>query len=115
FCSRLYFFECNAIHLLSTFFFFFQAEDGIRDLIVTGVQTCALPIYTEVRRRSRSRTSVSRPALAVPYTSSATIPASTMATRSSSNVNPRFQRDLIALPPADRARPRHRPGSKRRP
>src|SRR3982750_3065620 len=28
-------------------FFFFQAEDGIRDLIVTGVQTCALPISTE--------------------------------------------------------------------
>src|SRR2546421_582121 len=27
-----------------TIFFFFQAEDGIRDLIVTGVQTCALPI-----------------------------------------------------------------------
>src|SRR2546430_5731923 len=27
-------------------FFFFQAEDGIRDLTVTGVQTCALPIYT---------------------------------------------------------------------
>src|SRR5690349_5668022 len=27
------------------FFFFFQAEDGIRDLYVTGVQTCALPIY----------------------------------------------------------------------
>src|SRR5688572_33461672 len=29
--------------------FFFQAEDGIRDLTVTGVQTCALPIC-EVRR-----------------------------------------------------------------
>src|SRR5215471_3150729 len=28
----------------SFFFFFFQAEDGIRDLYVTGVQTCALPI-----------------------------------------------------------------------
>src|SRR2546421_1181128 len=28
-------------------FFFFQAEDGIRDLIVTGVQTCALPIFLE--------------------------------------------------------------------
>src|SRR2546430_15516879 len=28
----------------STMFFFFQAEDGIRDLTVTGVQTCALPI-----------------------------------------------------------------------
>src|SRR5216683_4403118 len=31
------------------FFFFFQAEDGIRDLIVTGVQTCALPICHGVR------------------------------------------------------------------
>src|SRR5919112_1990906 len=28
------------------FFFFFQAEDGIRDIGVTGVQTCALPIFT---------------------------------------------------------------------
>src|SRR5205823_8977494 len=28
------------------FCFFFQAEDGIRDKLVTGVQTCALPIYT---------------------------------------------------------------------
>src|SRR3989454_8388955 len=27
------------------YFFFFQAEDGIRDYKVTGVQTCALPIY----------------------------------------------------------------------
>src|SRR5258706_9192059 len=35
-------------------FFFFQAEDGIRDWSVTGVQTCALPIsgrLTRVRRR----------------------------------------------------------------
>src|SRR5205809_5686443 len=30
---------------LSFFFFFFQAEDGIRDVAVTGVQTCALPIF----------------------------------------------------------------------
>src|SRR5690348_18355511 len=30
------------------FFFFFQAEDGIRDGRVTGVQTCALPIWTSV-------------------------------------------------------------------
>src|SRR5207248_3534483 len=29
------------------FFFFFQAEDGIRDRTVTGVQTCALPIFGE--------------------------------------------------------------------
>ena len=30
--------------VLLLFFFFFQAEDGIRDFHVTGVQTCALPI-----------------------------------------------------------------------
>src|SRR5215210_8301422 len=30
------------------FFFFFQAEDGIRDTSVTGVQTCALPIYNPI-------------------------------------------------------------------
>src|SRR3989475_2647 len=32
-------------HIVSYVFFFFQAEDGIRDLTVTGVQTCALPIW----------------------------------------------------------------------
>src|SRR5688500_20329190 len=31
-------------------YFFFQAEDGIRDYKVTGVQTCALPIYHPSRR-----------------------------------------------------------------
>src|SRR6266496_352400 len=36
-------------------FFFFQAEDGIRDLYVTGVQTCALPISGRARGRPRSR------------------------------------------------------------
>src|SRR2546421_9337171 len=36
---------------LCVFFFFFQAEDGIRDLIVTGVQTCALPISTRAGSR----------------------------------------------------------------
>src|SRR5690606_40877461 len=35
------FFVCR----LFCFFFFFQAEDGIRDFHVTGVQTCALPIF----------------------------------------------------------------------
>src|SRR4030066_2147881 len=41
---------------VSFFFFFFQAEDGIRDSSVTGVQTCALPIWAfsdEVLRRLR--------------------------------------------------------------
>src|SRR5262249_56556915 len=31
-------------------FFFFQAEDGIRDWSVTGVQTCALPIFARLGR-----------------------------------------------------------------
>src|SRR5207244_10394771 len=39
----LYFF------LVYVFFFFFQAEDGIRDDLVTGVQTCALPIFFQHR------------------------------------------------------------------
>src|SRR5260370_21231219 len=34
----------------SLHFFFFQAEDGIRDSSVTGVQTCALPIYQHLER-----------------------------------------------------------------
>src|SRR2546430_9571367 len=39
-------FGCNTTSRHSApLVFFFQAEDGIRDLTVTGVQTCALPIY----------------------------------------------------------------------
>src|SRR5690606_40294754 len=43
----------SVIHIL-VFFFFFQAEDGIRDFHVTGVQTCALPIWATDRIRSAS-------------------------------------------------------------
>src|SRR5947208_5133739 len=43
----------------SCLFFFFQAEDGIRDDLVTGVQTCALPIYE--RRTIIDRQTVSIP------------------------------------------------------
>src|SRR2546430_2810492 len=39
---------------VGSIFFFFQAEDGIRDLTVTGVQTCALPISSGRRRLARS-------------------------------------------------------------
>src|SRR5687768_17837235 len=35
---------CGSAVCVHIFFFFFQAEDGIRDVAVTGVQTCALPI-----------------------------------------------------------------------
>src|SRR2546422_8227078 len=38
-------------HLCTYIFFFFQAEDGIRDVAVTGVQTCALPISRGGARR----------------------------------------------------------------
>src|SRR3989449_11345689 len=37
------------------FFFFFQAEDGIRDVAVTGVQTCALPISGPAGWRALAR------------------------------------------------------------
>src|SRR2546425_6129671 len=49
-------------------FFFFQAEDGIRDKLVTGVQTCALPICADPDGRPagcRSRAPARRPAAAL--------------------------------------------------
>src|SRR2546425_12689310 len=36
-------------------FFFFQAEDGIRDKLVTGVQTCALPISLPGNQHARAK------------------------------------------------------------
>src|SRR6266545_2472124 len=56
------------------FFFFFQAEDGIRDKLVTGVQTCALPIWL-----ARRLTSASKPAPAAFSTQRS--PASTRSAR----------------------------------
>src|SRR5947208_11111023 len=46
-------------------FFFFQAEDGIRDDLVTGVQTCALPIYTSALSAAPSKPAGSTPLQAV--------------------------------------------------
>src|SRR5690625_7111714 len=54
---------------ISTFDFFFQAEDGIRDGHVTGVQTCALPIFGEVNgpsRHARHGTPVANTSLRAP-------------------------------------------------
>src|SRR5437016_10750396 len=49
-CSKCFLYCC---------FFFFQAEDGIRDWSVTGVQTCALPIcFGEVLRQRHVRLGV---------------------------------------------------------
>src|SRR5262249_58626282 len=54
-------------YLSLLFFFFFQAEDGIRDWSVTGVQTCALPISLpssprSARRGAKARIQGTRPA-----------------------------------------------------
>src|SRR5688572_684384 len=48
-----------AVSLCSPLCFFFQAEDGIRDLTVTGVQTCALPI-SPARPAAGARTDLRR-------------------------------------------------------
>src|SRR3712207_8601787 len=39
--------------MIELYFFFFQAEDGIRDIGVTGVQTCALPIFLDPNDSSK--------------------------------------------------------------
>src|SRR5690606_40143426 len=49
---RLVLSGCSLFRVL--FFFFFQAEDGIRDFHVTGVQTCALPIFIDGQLEARA-------------------------------------------------------------
>src|SRR5690606_40496177 len=53
-------------------FFFFQAEDGIRDFHVTGVQTCALPIWF---RQARLLAEVSEAAVRIPHEHAASVRA----------------------------------------
>ena len=43
----------NGVKLFNMIIFFFQAEDGIRDYKVTGVQTCALPISGNKQYKKR--------------------------------------------------------------
>src|SRR6266702_7810446 len=70
------FFSCVLVYLC---FFFFQAEDGIRDGHVTGVQTCALPISLQspVRPARRLQTNTHAPGNLHP--SPAQIPAARVA------------------------------------
>src|SRR2546430_15532040 len=74
------------------FFFFFQAEDGIRDLTVTGVQTCALPIS--------------------PIRSTSWPPATTASGASTSRAPARCRRECTGIP-AWRARAGGRTGGTR--
>src|SRR5690606_39736192 len=62
------------------FFFFFQAEDGIRDFHVTGVQTCALPICS---RRSRASSTPPCEAASISITSMLPGPSGASATHES--------------------------------
>src|SRR2546430_4407862 len=57
----------SMVQLMAVFIFFFQAEDGIRDLTVTGVQTCALPIW--LCATGRPAHLASRACRAVPFAS----------------------------------------------
>src|SRR5205823_7255163 len=52
-CSASLYLDCSFC------FFFFQAEDGIRDKLVTGVQTCALPISFAPHVRAWARYALS--------------------------------------------------------
>src|SRR2546429_1778026 len=51
--SRIWFLVGTGGWIRDRVVFFFQAEDGIRDVAVTGVQTCALPIWPENVNRVR--------------------------------------------------------------
>src|SRR5256884_6573739 len=82
---------------LLTVFFFFQAEDGIRDVAVTGVQTCALPIsfgslpifftWTSLSGKARGENRVSDLVIFKPSAS-----VSGRITMSSTLIFPRFSR-----------------------
>src|SRR5437867_7684446 len=67
--------------------FFFQAEDGIRDRTVTGVQTCALPIWTRTCRRRRRPHAAARARRMVGGSSSLSL----VGARSEGGVQPRSE------------------------
>src|SRR5215211_3880015 len=61
----MYVFVFVNVLIVFCFFFFFQAEDGIRDHCVTGVQTCALPIFALRVRLEEGRLQVQLPGVAL--------------------------------------------------
>src|SRR5256885_11313731 len=82
-------YACSMRILYLFFFFFFQAEDGIRDYKVTGVQTCALPICTSMTPKlftpEPKKTGVSLPARKASWSQGAEAPwASSMLSSASS-------------------------------
>src|SRR2546427_5060687 len=72
---------------ISALLFFFQAEDGIRDLTVTGVQTCALPIWrprsataSALGKTPRTTSGLTRRSRSRPRTRETELPASAAGT-----------------------------------
>src|SRR5207248_7417416 len=107
--SYVYFFFFSfTVFFLFLFFFFFQAEDGIRDRTVTGVQTCALPIWPPPPRRARPhRTRRRRPArrpsrAAVPASSGDRVIAATSCPAATSSGTSRTP--ITPLAPATKTR-----------
>src|SRR5947209_11411110 len=90
-------------HFFPSLFFFFQAEDGIRDIGVTGVQTCALPISFSARRRtfeglSTSATYASPRTLLLRYERKANFVPSGDHTGESSEAGSKVSRRVIPRP-----------------
>src|SRR5215203_759464 len=82
------------------FFFFFQAEDGIRDIGVTGVQTCALPIL-ENAAPERTLSGAQRPE---------TVQARSLRTAGARKARLRVMRTAPGLGTAARLQPRREAG-----
>src|SRR5689334_24303004 len=84
----LFFFLFILFIFLFFFFFFFQAEDGIRDGTVTGVQTCALPIFTSGSGANGSVARPPAPAHAAPAVVAVAAPAAAVAVAPAAVVAP---------------------------
>src|SRR2546430_12863289 len=87
--------QCSARTTSNVSVFFFQAEDGIRDLTVTGVQTCALPIS------SPGMITIAPPTPKRPDTTPATRPISA----TSAHVIARLLVQVVFPPPPNHLRP----------
>src|SRR5215204_7015155 len=89
------------------FFFFFQAEDGIRDHCVTGVQTCALPICPSASQSggppTRSSTSTWPP---TPSTAGTGAPAAASAASPSASTSAGYGQRLTTTSRPSASRPR---------
>src|SRR2546430_10925404 len=84
-------------------FFFFQAEDGIRDLTVTGVQTCALPISSILRDSTGTLLNPFHNYSAVRYAGISSLPPLNAAKlrAASTDYSPLITATYLQLPPLD--------------